>query len=128
MRTFLKAVFIFMLAGNAYAKAYKCEVNGKTTYQQSPCPDDGQEFKTIYDLSATDYYAAQKRLNDHNDLMAAQRKVADENREIRRQEDLDFYTLRARQSSAVADHRQANESRLRRKAVEEQNRLLREQR
>jgi len=80
------------------------------------------------DFSQANYNAAQGRLNQHNNLMAEQQKVEDENREKRRQEDLDYYNLRANQSSAVADHRQANELRLRREAVEKQNRILQQQR
>jgi len=110
----------------AFAKAYKCEVNGKTTYQQSPCPEDGQEFKTVDDLSVADYKAAQSRIEVHHKTMAAQEKADYEAWDRRRQEDLDYYNLRANQSAAIAEHRQANEMRWKRQAIDEQNRLLRE--
>lgn len=38
-------MILMLLPGFIHAKAYKCEVNGKTAYQQSPCPDDGHELK-----------------------------------------------------------------------------------
>ena len=111
---------------NVGAKAYKCEANGKTTYQQSPCANDGTEIQLKDDFNPADYNAAQQRLNNHNQRMAAEQIAKDEYWEKRRIEDIDYYTLRARRSSAIAEHRQANELRRRGDLIKEQNRILRE--
>ena len=44
-------IFLMIFSSLVQAKAYKCDVKGKTTYQQSPCANGGSEFKFNKDTS-----------------------------------------------------------------------------
>lgn len=50
-------------AASAYADAYKCEVAGKTVYQQNPCQVDSQQGKLNFypDPDRADVLDAQRR-------------------------------------------------------------------
>ena len=68
-------ILLMLCSGTVQAKAYKCEVNGKITYQQMPCANGGAEMQLNDDFNQADYNASTKRIDTHQQQMKEQKKA-----------------------------------------------------
>ena len=64
---------ILLAASSANAELYKCKINGKTTYQEKPCPGTGSEFKLRRDITPDQQKAAREKLKTELTQRAEQR-------------------------------------------------------
>lgn len=101
------STIIFILAiSPAYAEIFKCEENGNTIYQQSPCKQSGEVFVPRTDISLQEQKAALEKLEKEVALQAEkkqqEKQAADKER-----------MLRAQEEQADAAYRNANANRAR---------------
>lgn len=79
------ALIIVLITSPVLAKTYKCDVNGKTTYQAKPCPSGGGEIKlnSTY-VHEEDRLAADRRISNYLYVKAEEKRIKAEIRERER--------------------------------------------
>ncbi|BCG64176.1 MAG: hypothetical protein methR_P1944 [Methyloprofundus sp.] len=110
----------------AHAKIFKCEIDGKTSFQQTPCQAqaNSSEFLLKKDISIDRQQQAMRKLNDDLSEIANKKKlakeIADKERAIRANEN----NARATYQNAQANKEQAIQAAKQTKALRERNSLL----
>lgn len=83
------------------ARVFKCEINGKTTYQSTPCPnsDDGRIDLNVNRPTNKQIYEAQERLDNIYREKVYKQQMLDERVARERQDAL--YNLEVKKASAA---------------------------
>lgn len=105
-----------LVSFTAYAKAYKCTIDGKTIYQQNPCLDEGTEFEFKADISHEQQAAAKAA---HESYLADRAEQAQALQEYIDKERM----IRAEELKAIGELKNARQTAREANALEQRNRI-----
>jgi len=120
-------LLLLLLPTYAHAKVYKCEINGKTTYQQKQCADtdSAKEVKLRKGISIDQQIHAVNKLNQRlvqeTQRLRLKKQRLDKERMIRAAEN----QANATYQNALSNRLQAEQQRRQAKALERKNEIER---
>ena len=104
------ALIITLFVTPIYAKMYKCEVNGKTSYQQSPCYSGGSEIKAYAAPTEAQRRASAQRTNQYLHQKEEERRIAAEERRQRLEREEREYNTYINEQNALANIEQVEQN------------------
>lgn len=116
----MKFIFVFftiLLCSSASADMYKCDIDGKTSYQDEPCEKrggTGHKFNKLYEISKEQQKQAKAKLDLEEALIAEQEQLEKEAYDKER-------LIRAEEDKAIAAQEYAEQARRQTEALEERN-------
>ncbi len=111
----------------AHAKIFKCEIDGKTSFQQTPCQaaTSSSEFVLKKDISINRQQQAMQKLEDDLVEITERKKLAQETADKERLIKAEENKARATYQNAQANREQAYQTARQARAIEKRNNLLR---